>query len=81
MSLNPPVDVHGDGILVPLGLSLGHSSALLLLIGSFLLGLFFVVEGNKQRPNAVISLLIAAASSIALGFGFVFTFMWAGIFI
>jgi len=79
-SLSPYVDVHGDGTLAPLGLSLGHSSALFLVVGAILLGLFFVLEGGKTRPNAAVSLIVAALSSLALGFGFVFTFMWAGIF-
>lgn len=80
-TFKPPVDVTGDGYLTAVPVSLGHASFLLLLIGFILLGLFFVVEGSKNKGSPLLSLIIAAASSLAIGFGFVITFMWAGIFV
>lgn len=81
-TFKPPVDVTGDGYLIsPLKISLGNAGFLLLLIGIFLLGLFFVLEGSKSKPSPVISLPIAATSALSLGFGLVVTFMWAGIFV
>lgn len=82
MSFFVPVDVRGSGTLVPLGnMPLGSASALLLLMGSALGGLFFVQEASKVRGPALLSVLLAILTSLSLGFGFVVTLMWAGIFI
>lgn len=80
-SLIPPVDVSGDGKLAALNLPLGYASALSLSLGLIFVGLFFVVENSKNRPNIIISIILAIISSLLLGFGFVFTFMWAVIFV
>lgn len=80
-SFQPPVDVRGDGYLSTVPVSLGRAAFALNVFGFILLGLFFVLEGSKRKPSPIVSLLIAIASSLAIGFGFVITFMWAGIFV
>jgi hypothetical protein len=82
MSFQTPVDVSSIGTLVPLNnMSLGNASFLLLFLAFFLGGLFFVQEGSKVRGPVVVSVILAALSSLSVGFGLVVTLMWAGIFV
>jgi hypothetical protein len=60
----------------------GYAACVSLLIGFIFLALFLTTSSNQDGIKLIaMQIMLAAVSSVGLGFGTIFAFLWGGVFV